>query len=364
VNASRSQSNGELNGVSDYHGTVDQYGGSLSVNPITSLNMGANVYYTDNLEGTLLQGFVESGAAIQPLTNMNSHSLGVTAFANYLLPALHMSLSGSTDYRSQYVFGNLESTSSGGTATYSNNLLKGYVSAVVSFSETSVSPGNTTTAGLLTSLTYSKSLGRWNVAGSGSFSRNQETALIGYSSSSYGYSGSLNRNFSRNRHWGISASGAKSGLGNVSGTQSYSQSYSTVASTKFYSVSGSYATSSGNAIVTNSGLTAVTGVVPILLPTSVTLYGGHSVSAGAGMSPIRGLTIAVSYSTAWSNTTSNAISSKNTMNQFNVQETYLLRKLYLRSGYSRLSQGFTASGGPASMVSSYYVGISRWFNFF
>jgi hypothetical protein len=34
------------------------------------------------------------------------------------------------------------------------------------------------------------------------------------------------------------------------------------------------------------------------------------------------------------------------------------------SGYARLEQGFSGSGLPTEIISSYYMGVSRWFNFF
>lgn len=43
---------------------------------------------------------------------------------------------------------------------------------------------------------------------------------------------------------------------------------------------------------------------------------------------------------------------------------YNFRKLNFNAGYSRLLQGFTASGTPPALVGSFYVGVMRWFNFF
>ena len=44
--------------------------------------------------------------------------------------------------------------------------------------------------------------------------------------------------------------------------------------------------------------------------------------------------------------------------------TYNFRKLNFITGYSRLVQGFSVSGAPPAMVGSFFVGVSRWFNFF
>jgi hypothetical protein len=48
----------------------------------------------------------------------------------------------------------------------------------------------------------------------------------------------------------------------------------------------------------------------------------------------------------------------------NAYLQYKIRKIYLNAGYSRLDQSLSASGGPPVKVTSYYVGLSRWFNFF
>jgi hypothetical protein len=54
----------------------------------------------------------------------------------------------------------------------------------------------------------------------------------------------------------------------------------------------------------------------------------------------------------------------NENNQFNAIIQYQVRKLSFTSGFARLEQGFSQSGTPPEVVSSYYVGVSRWFNFF
>jgi hypothetical protein len=94
------------------------------------------------------------------------------------------------------------------------------------------------------------------------------------------------------------------------------------------------------------------------------LYGGHSYSFGLGSSPIRKLTIGASYSRATSNTTNAGIGSWNANKQLNTYFQYQFRKMYLNGGYASLSQGFSASSKPPAAVSSYFVGVSRWFNFF
>ncbi len=43
---------------------------------------------------------------------------------------------------------------------------------------------------------------------------------------------------------------------------------------------------------------------------------------------------------------------------------YQFRKLSFNSGYARLEQGFSGTAGAPQVVSSFYMGASRWFKFF
>jgi predicted porin len=79
---------------------------------------------------------------------------------------------------------------------------------------------------------------------------------------------------------------------------------------------------------------------------------------------VKKLILAASYANSTSNTTSNSVSSANQNDQINLLAQYQVRKLYLTSGYSRMGQGFSGSGTPPEVISSFYIGVSRWFNFF
>ncbi len=61
---------------------------------------------------------------------------------------------------------------------------------------------------------------------------------------------------------------------------------------------------------------------------------------------------------------SNSITSANQNSQYNALIQYQVRKLNFISGYARLEQGFSSTGSQPEVISSYYMGISRWFNFF
>ena len=74
------------------------------------------------------------------------------------------------------------------------------------------------------------------------------------------------------------------------------------------------------------------------------------------------MSISGSYNRAISNTFAQTISHNDT-EIYNAQLQYHLRRIGLQAGYTRFSQGISAVGTPAS-TTSYFVGFSRWFDFF
>jgi hypothetical protein len=61
---------------------------------------------------------------------------------------------------------------------------------------------------------------------------------------------------------------------------------------------------------------------------------------------------------------SNSIYSNNNTDIFYTQLQYRLRRISLLAGATRFSQGISATGIAPGTVTSYYGGISRWFDFF
>jgi predicted porin len=70
------------------------------------------------------------------------------------------------------------------------------------------------------------------------------------------------------------------------------------------------------------------------------------------------------YSRSNSDTANSGISTTNQNQQYNALIQYQVRKMGFTTGYARLEQGFGGSAGAPEILSSYYAGITRWFNFF
>ncbi len=351
----------------DYNGTLNSAYTGLIFNPVEHLTFGGNAQYLDNLTGELYQSIVQAGGIASQglLPTESSHALDLSGFAGYSVPAWHTTFNGNEQYQEQRFAGSaLESNSFTGTATYANVLLGGTLNATVGGVRSTISPTNETRLGLIGSVNYSREIRRWSLSGLANYAADQQTLLASYLSNTFGYSGNASRRFGRKTTWTNVVSGSKSELVGQAGSGSYSESYSTSVLEKWLSGSAAYSRSSGNAILTGSGLVATPVPLPVVSAAAVVLYGGHAYSFGLGANPVRGLTLSAAYSQAQSSTESGPANSDNKTSQLTARVLYQVRKTYFQAGYARLVQGFSASGTPPSMLGSFYFGLTRWFSFF
>jgi hypothetical protein len=333
---------------------------------VERLTFGVNAQYLDNLTGQLYQSIASAGGiAVQGPPAESSYALDLTGFAAYVVPALHMTFNGSEQYQEQHFAGAaLESDSLTGTATYANVLMGGLLNATGGVVRSAMSPSNATHLGFIGSVSYTREIRHWSVSGLVNYAQDQQTLLASYLTNSFGYSGSMSRRLGRRFTWTSVASGSKAGLTGQSGSDSSSQAYSTSVLVKWLSGTVAYSRSSGNAILTGSGLVATPIPLPVVNPTAVILYGGRAYSFGMGATPVRGLSLSASYSQAQSSTENGSAGSNNNTAQLTARIIYLVRKIYFQAGYTKLVQGFSATGTPPSMLGSLYVGLTRWFTFF
>jgi hypothetical protein len=357
---------GDTSLYSDYNTSIDTVTSAVNIAPRAHLNVGGNAYYTDNLEGTLYSTLLTSGVAVpQNEGQTSSHDLSLTGYANYELPAEHLNLHAFMEHQQQTYLGvSFASDSYNGTATYSNTLLGGSFNGVLGLTRTSINTTNESLLGLNASANYTHQVGHWNVAGGFGYSQDAQTVLIAYTTSGYNYTGSVGRRIRRRSYWGAYVSGAKSQLSAQPGSATNSHSYTTTLSLSRFSINGTYSDSTGNALLTTTGLVSTPVPLPAVNPADVVYYNGKSYSAGLGTHPVRGLTMSATFARALSGTQSTSTSSSNNNEILNTMVTYNFRKLSFISGYSRLLQGFSASGTPPALVGSFFIGVTRSFNFF
>jgi len=349
----------------NYNGNIDTYTASAAFQPTNKFHFSVSTDYSDNLEGTLYQSIAGAGGvAPPPNLGRGSHSFDLLGNASYSIMS-NMQVLGVADHREQYFLGeNFGANSYGGGMTYGRNLLGGNLNAAVTATDNTVSTSSQNSLGFSGTTNYNRRFDGWVAGGSFSYEQNVQTLLVTYMASFYSYSGNLRKRWGK-FGWSSGASFSKTGLTEVKGTASSSDSYNTSLSySRWINATGSYSKSTGNAIETGAGLIATPIPQPIVPANDIILYGGKSYGVGLSSSPMRKLTIAASFSKSNSNTNLGGISSRNNNEEINTQIQYQFRKMYVTGGYSRLVQGFSTSGLPQENVSSYYFGVSRWFNFF
>jgi len=345
-------------------GSVNTVSGNLFFVPAKNLTTGVSANYTDNLLGSLYLPIVGSGSTAQPIVPAQStNSLNLTEYATYLVSP-HVTVNGFAQQVTQNysTFGTISADSATATISYTNTLWGGNAALLGGVNaNTTSSVGSGVSIGAIASATYSHDFGNWGAAGSINYQQNTQTAVAGYTTSSFGYSGNFARRLGR---WHLSgmANGGKTLL-NHTGYSSFTQTYGMAFSGRWWGVNGSYTNSSGNAIIAGNGLVP-TPIPPIILPSDIIFYGGTGWGAGLGLTPFRHFTANVTFTDSHSKTASVGSFSYNSNQVFVATTQYQFRQLYLNGGYTRLLQGFSASGLPPTMQGSWYVGIQRWFNFF
>jgi hypothetical protein len=357
---------GSSSSADNYNTTVDTLTSSLSFAPLTHLTVGGTAYYTDNLEGTLFNTLLTAGITTpESLTQETSRDLSLTGMANYEMPAQHLDFHAFVQRQQETFLGaSLASNTYNGQATYSNRLLGGQFSGALGVTGTTTDTSHQSLVGLNTTINYRHAINKWTVSGAFSYSQDTQTLLINETTSGYTYTGSAGRRVGRRSYWNVFASGSRSLLNGDSGTADSNQSYGTSISLARFSLNGSYSKSSGNALLTSTGL--VTTPIPVteVPSTAVVFFNGTSYALGIGSNPIRGLTLSASFAKSLSTTNSNSALSTNNNQYIYALMIYHFRKLDFQAGFSNLVQGFSATGTPPARDNSFYVGIARWFNFF
>jgi hypothetical protein len=361
----RDDLNSSYDGTS-YNGTINTVGAGASFNPIRRLSVSVNTQYTNNLSGSLYQSLVTSGAAV-PASQLNytTDAFMVSGQQTYSIGNMisNLNLVATETFQQQNVLGeSISGNTLSQMVNYSSPVFGGYMNATASISENMIDYGDDpTTIGTYENLSYTRGLEGWELSASGNYSRNLETAVVEYTSSGYGYSASISRKFARGIFWNVVANGQKIDYDDVNTSGTHAQGYSTTFSVRNYGVSGSYSKSSGNSVLTPTGLVST----PIPVPTVDAIFlRGDSYAFSAFAGPTPRTLLSASYVRSTNDTFGDSATSRNSNDQLIIQLQHRYRQIWLQGGFFKLNQALSISGQPPLMTGSFYIGISRWFNFF
>ncbi len=347
------------------NGNVDLVTANAAIQPTNKLHLGVGADYSDSLSGQLYEQIVAAGG-VAPAQNLNqsSHGMDVIGTAGY---AIAKNLQGEVDAerRQQTFLGQtFGSNVYSGSLIYTRGLLGGNWNVAGSIRDNTLDGSSQNNLGFSVNTNYTRRINNWVMSGSFDYAQNVQTFLITYMNSFYNYSGNIRHRWGQFT-WTAGATAGRLGLTQQAGTQNSNESYTTgIGYSHFINLSGTYSKGSGIGIETASGVAQNPVLIPVLTPNGEILFAGDSYSVGLGSSPVRKLTISASYGRSNSNTSFSGVLQNSSTSQYNAIFQYQLRKMYLNGGYSRLQQGFSTSTTGPGVVSSFFIGISRWFNFF
>ena len=352
------------------NGVVDLISAYGAIHPLPKLYLSGNANLSDNLYGQLMQSIIAGGGVPDSSSSQSSSSASFNANATYDAMA-HLQVEAYSGRTTQSFAGkDYGETAFGGGVHYTHNLKNGAINAALLGGTNSGDRSDSTYGTFSTFESYSGNLRGYDFDVNFNYAQNVQTLLVTYLNSYYNYSGRVRHPLGK-LHVNLGASAAHSGLTQHPEDSSSSQSYDAgVGYDGILNVNGSYSRASGAALETGLGLVPIGGnPAPSSL---VALFGGTGYSVSMGSAPVRGLSLSASYAKSSSNTTSqDSTSGTNTsFNSLNRNEElssmvmYRVRKLYFTSGYTRLQQGFSSSGEKPVVLSTFYIGVSRWFKFF
>ena len=343
--------------------SADQEGAGINFHPTQKLGLYVNENFTNNLSSYFNQ-FVPGNGIVAPPVNVlgvGSNSLTMGGGANYVFTN-HLNGNANATYYTQSYFGNTYTgTFLSGNVNYGRKLFNMFTfSAGIVDSSSDLGNNN---VGFIGTANYFHRFGQWETSGSFSYAQNVQSVLITYTTSYYNYNANIHRRFSSRVQWTAAFNGSMQGLSSDKNSSSHSEGFSTSLSLRQVAFSGQYLSGSGNSILTSAGITPLPPI-PGENPANVIAYNAESYGGSVSWTPIRRLVVSGTYSRSLSDTLANSIYSKNNTEVIFSQLQYHLRRISLLAGYTRFTQGISATRVPPGTVTSYYGGISRWFDFF
>ncbi len=347
-------------GVTNY--TTNTETVNTSFHPTLKLGLFVNQSYTDNLNGFFYQNIVNGGGGV-PLVQLDSHSNSSTlsSGATYSFTRNLYGQAQITYYDQRYFGNSYQGSYFTGTVGYGKRILDTFTVSGSVIESSNKFANNS--LGFIGNLNAFRRFGGWELSGGLSYAQNIQTLLVTYTTSYYNYNGNVHRRLGRGKQWTGAFNGNHSGFSQQVGTVNHSEGFSTSLSLRRIDINANYVQSSGQALLTSTGIQPVPPT-PGLPQEGLIVYNGKSYGAGIALTPLPRLTISGNYSHAVSDTLSNATSSRNRTEIFYGQLQYRLRRITLLAGYTKFTQGISAAGTAPGREYSYFVGVTRSFNFF
>lgn len=347
-------------------GSSDTLNGNLTFRPMTKLAVAFTASYNDSLLGNIPESVVTNGLVSNDRSLGSFKSVLLGSMATYqILPTLNVQ--GIVNREQQYFMGrNFEATQYGGNVNYNvQKRFLGSFSVSGGVYDTATQDGNSA-LGFTGNLNFARKVVGWDIDANVSYSQNVQAVVLLYTTSSFGYVTNVRRRLGNRVFFMAGYSGSHSALTQQPGTTSSSDRWSSTFTYHTYSFNGFYSKSDGAAALTTTGLVSIPiGIPPsVFAPGTVMTYNSKAYGANASSVIMRRLTVSAGYANSQGSTVDPLISVFTSNQLYNVVTQYRLRKIYLNGGYTRLHQSIGTVGTAPVTVTAYFIGISRWFNFF
>lgn len=333
----------------------------VTFHPTQKLTIFGDQNYTDNLNGYLYQSLINGGNVPIFETNTSSNSITLSSGVNYSFTPSLFGQAQITYFDQSYLGQSYNGSYFSGTVGYRKRFLNTFSFSGTVFDSTNKFVNNA--LGFSLDVNAFRRYGWWLFTGNLSYAQNVQTQLVTVQNSYYSYNANVHRRMRRDRQWTASYSGNHSALTWQPGTLSYSNNVSTSLALGYFALQGSYTTAHGESLLTSTGIQPIPPT-PGLPPDAVIVYNGTSYGGGITLTPIPRLVIAGTYTHAISDTLGSTIPSHNHTEIVFSQLQYRLRQLNVLAGFTKFTQGISAAGTPTGSEYSYYIGVSRWINFF
>ena len=351
----------ENSGILNY--TTNTETTNVSFHPTVKLGLFVDQTYTSNLNGFFYQNIVNNGGGV-PLLQLNSttNSSTVSTGASYNFTRNLYGQAQVTYFDQTYFGQTYQGSYVTGTVGYGKRILDTFT-----FSGSVIESSNkfaNNSLGFIANLNGFRHVGLWEVSGGLSYAQNVQTLLVTYTTSYYNYNANVHRRLARGMQWTGAFSGAHSGFSQQPGTVNSSEGFTTSLSVRRLAFNANYVQSRGQALLTSTGIQPIP-TTPGLPTEGMIVYNGKSYGAGISLTPIPRLFLSGNYSHAVSDTLSSAYFSNNHTDIFYAQMQYRLRRISLLAGYTKFGQSISAasSSAPGNQY-SYFIGVTRSFNFF
>ena len=351
---------------SNNSGNSDTVNGNASFHPTQKLALSFNTTYNDSLLGSIPQTLLSNGNTVNVAEASSFHSVLVGTDVFYQI-FKNLGVHADVAHTDQtFLEKTYSATQFGGSANFNfdHSLMKG-LSFSVGVVDTAQQATNTG-LGFVGNVNYDRKFLGWDLGANFSYSQNVQTVMLVYTTSSYSYMASVRRRIGERQYFMAGYSGSHSGFTANSGTTSYAERVFASYIFRGNSVNAYYDKSNGMAVFTNAGLLPIPTTLPtqVLVPNSFTSYTSKGYGVSLSLNPTRRLQVSASYGKSDGSTIDPTLNIFTNNTLINATMQYRLRKIFVNSGYTRLQQNAGTPGSSPTMVTSYFIGFSRWFNFF